>query len=132
MTEKTPGIHRNLASYGDTAFSKYIRRAFLASAGFDATDLDRPIVGIANTASDYNPCHRQMPELVEAAKRGVLEAGGLPLVFPTISLHEILFSPTTMIYRNLLAVETEEMIKAQPMDAVLLLGGCDKTVPGQL
>ena len=132
MTEKTQGIHRNLASYGDTAFSKYIRRAFLASAGFDATDLDRPIVGIANTASDYNPCHRQMPELVEAAKRGVLEAGGLPLVFPTISLHEILFSPTTMIYRNLLAVETEEMIRAQPMDAVLLLGGCDKTVPAQL
>lgn len=132
MENKPLGIDRNLASYGDTEFSKYIRRAFLASAGFDETDLDRPVVGIANTTSDYNTCHRQMPELVEAAKRGVLEAGGLPFVFPTISLHEILFSPTTMIYRNLLAMETEEMIRAQPMDAVLLLGGCDKTVPAQL
>jgi len=129
---KPEGIYRNLTSYGDVDFSKYMRRAFLASAGYDAEDLERPIIGIADTSSDYNPCHRQMPELVDAVKRGVLEAGGLPLVFPTLSLHEVLVSPTTMLYRNLLAMVTEEMIRAQPMDAVVLLGGCDKTVPAQL
>ena len=126
------GIDRNLTTYGDTDFSKYMRRAFLASAGFDGADLERPIVGIADTSSDYNTCHRRMPELVEAVKRGVLQAGGLPFAFPTISLNEILTNPTTMLYRNLLAMETEEMIRAQPMDAVVLLGGCDKTVPAQL
>jgi len=126
------GIHRNLTAYGDPAFSRYMRRAFLASQGYDGEDLDRPIVGIADTSSDYVSCHRQMPEVVEAVKRGVLEAGGLPLRFPTSSWHEILTSPTTMLYRNLLAMETEELIRAQPMDAVVLVGGCDKTVPAQL
>lgn len=126
------GINRNLASYGDVEFSKYMRRAFLASAGYDREDLDRPIVGIVDTSSDYNTCHRQMPEMVQAVKRGVLQAGGLPLAFPTISLHEILTAPTTMLFRNLQAMDTEEMIRAQPMDAVVLLGGCDKTVPAQL
>jgi len=129
---KPEGIYKNLTSYGDVDFSKYMRRAFLAAAGYDTEDLDRPIVGIADTSSDYNPCHRQMPELIDAVKRGVLEAGGLPLVFPTLSLNEVLVSPTTMLYRNLLAMVTEEMIRAQPMDAVVLLGGCDKTVPAQL
>ena len=109
-----------------------MRRAFLASMGFDQRDLDRPIVGIADTSSDYVTCHRQMPEILEAVKRGVLEEGGLPLAFPTSSLHEILLAPTTMLYRNMLAMETEEMIRSQPMDAVVLLGGCDKTVPAQL
>jgi len=126
------GINGNLTSYGDREFSKYIRRAFLSSAGYDSEDLERPVVGIVNTSSDYNTCHREMPQMVEAVKRGVLEAGGLPLAFPTISLHEILVSPTTMLYRNLQALETEEMIRAQPMDAVVLLGGCDKTVPAQV
>jgi dihydroxy-acid dehydratase len=126
------GIERHLTSYGDREFSKYMRRAFLASAGFDRQDLQRPIVGIVDTSSDYNTCHRQMPEMVQAVKRGVLEAGGLPLAFPTISLHEILTAPTTMLFRNLEAMDTEEMIRAQPMDAVVLLGGCDKTVPAQL
>ncbi len=126
------GISRNLTNYGDREFSGYMRRAFLASAGYDRQDLERPIVGIVDTSSDYNTCHRQMPEMVQAVKRGVLEAGGLPLAFPTISLHEILTSPTTMLFRNLAAMDTEEMIRAQPMDAVVLLGGCDKTVPAQL
>jgi dihydroxy-acid dehydratase len=126
------GVDRSLTSYGDSGFSKYLRRAFLASAGFDAADLDRPVVGIADTSSDYTTCHRDMPGIVQAVKRGVFEAGGLPLVFPTASLAEILLSPTSMLYRNLLAMETEEMIRAQPMDAVVLLGGCDKTVPAQL
>ena len=129
--KKTKGINRNLASYGDKEFSRYMRRAFLASAGFDREDLQRPVVGIVDTSSDYNTCHRQMPEMVAAIKRGVLEAGGLPLAFPTISLNEILTSPTTMFFRNLAAMETEEMIRAQPMDAVVLVGGCDKTVPAQ-
>jgi dihydroxy-acid dehydratase len=132
VKKKPAGIYGNLTSYGDVAFSKYMRRAFLASAGYDAEDLERPIVGIADTSSDFNPCHRHMPELVDAVKRGVLEAGGLPLAFPTLSLHEVLVRPTTMLYRNLLAMVTEEMIRAQPMDAVVLLGGCDKTVPAQL
>lgn len=123
--------HR-LTSYGDEGFSSFLRGAFLAGAGFDADDLQRPIIGITDTASDYNPCHRQVPQIIEHVKRGVLEAGGLPMVFPTASLGEILLSPTSMYYRNLLAMETEELIGSQPMDAVVLIGGCDKTVPAQL
>ena len=125
------GIDRNLTSYGDREFSRYLRRAFLASAGYDRSDLERPIVGIVDTTSDYNTCHRQMPEMLAAVRRGVLQGGGLPLAFPTISLNEILTSPTTMLFRNLQAIDTEEMIRAQPMDAVILMGGCDKTVPAQ-
>lgn len=126
------GIYKNLTSYGDADFSRYLRRAFLASAGYDATDLERPIVGITNTSSDFNPCHRGASEMIDSVKRGVLEAGGLPFAFPTMSLHEILFHPTTMLFRNLMAIETEELIRAQPMDSVVLIGGCDKTVPAQL
>lgn len=129
--EKQTGINRNLTQYGDRDFSRFMRRAFLSSAGYDPEDLARPVVGIVDTSSDYNTCQRQMPEMVAAVKRGVLEAGGLPFAFPTISLNEILTSPTTMLFRNLAAMETEEMIRAQPMDAVVLLGGCDKTVPAQ-
>lgn len=132
MTDALKGIDRSLTSYGDVGFSRYLRKAFLAGAGFDAEDLGKPIIGIADLSSDYNPCHRLMPSMVNNVRRGVLEAGGLPLVFPTISLHESFASPTSMLLRNLLAMETEEMIRAQPMDAVVLLGGCDKTVPAQL
>ena len=131
LKDHDSGIDRNLTSYGDREFSRYMRRAFLSSAGYDPDDLSRPIIGIVDTSSDYNVCHRQMPEMVAAVKRGVLQAGGLPLSFPTISLNEILTAPTTMLFRNLQAMETEEMIRAQPMDAVVLLGGCDKTVPAQ-
>ncbi|MBU2513433.1 dihydroxy-acid dehydratase [bacterium] len=130
--EHIEGINRNLTSYGDVGFSRYLRRAFLSSAGYDRIDLGKPIIGIVDTSSDYNSCHRQMPEMVQAIKRGVLQAGGLPLAFPTISLNEILTSPTTMFFRNLQAMETEEMIRAQPMDAVVLVGGCDKTLPAQM
>ena len=130
MTTPTPP--RGLTSYGDEGFSAFLRGAFLAGMGSDPEDLDRPMIGIVDTSSDYNPCHRQMPQMVDHVKRGVLEAGGLPMVFPTISLGEILISPTSMLFRNLLAMETEEMVDAQPMDAVVLLGGCDKTVPAQL
>lgn len=134
MTKKETieGINRNLTSYGDVGFSRYLRRAFLSSAGYDRVDLDKPVIGIVDTSSDYNTCHRQMPEMIKAIKRGVSQAGGLPMSFPTISLNEILTSPTTMLFRNLQAMETEEMIRAQPMDAVVLAGGCDKTVPAQI
>lgn len=126
------GVLRNLTSYGDAGFSRYLRGAFLAGAGFDADDLSRPIVGIADLTSDYNPCHRLMPGMVDNVRRGVISAGGLPFVFPTISLGESFSHPTSMLFRNLLAIDTEELIRAQPMDAVVLLGGCDKTVPAQL
>lgn len=132
MNGRQQGIYRSLTSYGDEGFSRYLRKAFLAGAGYDSADLDRPIIGIANLYSDYNPCHRLMPAMVENVRRGVLEAGGLPMVFPTMSLHESFSAPTSMFLRNLLAIETEELIRAQPMDAVVLLGGCDKTVPAQL
>ena len=100
--------------------------------GYSLEMLDRPIVGIAQTASGFNNCHRYVPELVEAVKRGVIKAGGLPLEFPTISLGEIFLNPTSLVYRNLMSMDTEEMIRAQPMDACVLVGGCDKTVPAQL
>ncbi|MEO3777583.1 dihydroxy-acid dehydratase [Micromonospora sp. B11E3] len=130
--EFTSAVDRSRTAYGDDGFSRFLRRAFLASRGYDDIDLDRPVVGIAVTTSDYNTCHRDMPALLAAVRRGILEAGGLPMDFPTISLGEILTSPTSMLFRNLMAMDTEEMIRALPMDAAVLLGGCDKTVPAQL
>jgi dihydroxy-acid dehydratase len=100
--------------------------------GYSEELLARPVIGIADTRSGFNNCHRHFPELIDAVKRGVLAAGGLPLVFPTISLGEVFLSPTSLMFRNLMAMDTEEMIRAQPMDAVVLVGGCDKTVPAQL
>jgi dihydroxy-acid dehydratase len=123
---------RGVTSYGDQGFSKFLRGAFLAAAGYDGADLNRPLVGITDLRSDYNPCHRGMGEIIENVKRGVLQGGALPMVFPTMSLGETLLSPTSMLFRNLLAMETEELIRAQPMDAVVLIGGCDKTVPAQM
>ena len=126
------GLRRRLTSYGDQDFSLFLRKAFIKAMGFSDDALDRPIVGIANTYSDYNPCHGNVPQLIEAAKRGVMLAGGLPMVFPTMSIHESFASPTSMYLRNLMAMETEELIRAQPMDAVVLIGGCDKTLPAQI
>ena len=126
------GMRRGLTSYGDAAFSLFLRKAFIKAMGYSDDALDRTIVGIANTFSGYNACHRNAPELCEAIKRGVMLAGGLPVEFPTISLHESFSHPTSMFLRNLMAMDTEEMIRAQPMDAVVLIGGCDKTVPAQL
>ena len=126
------GLHKGLTSYGDSDFSLFLRKAFIKGAGFTDDALDRPIVGIANTGSSYNPCHGNAPQLVEAVKRGVMLAGGLPMDFPSISIHESFASPTSMYLRNLMSIDTEEMIRAQPMDAVVLIGGCDKTVPAQL
>jgi dihydroxy-acid dehydratase len=126
------GLANSLTSYGDADFALYLRRSFARSMGYSPAMLERPVIGIADTRSDLNNCHRHFPELIDAVKRGVLAAGGLPLAFPTISLGEVFLSPTSLMFRNLMAMDTEEMIRAQPMDAVVLLGGCDKTVPAQL
>ena len=126
------GLSRGLTNYGDPEFALYLRRAFAKSMGYSDEMLARPIVGIATSSSGFNNCHRLMPELVAAVSRGVLGAGGLPLEFPTISLGEPFLQPTSMMFRNLMAMDVEEMIRAQPMDSVVLAGGCDKTVPAQL
>ncbi len=132
MTQPPRGVDGRLTDYGDPGFSAFLRRAFLASAGYDRSDLARPVVAIVDTSSDYATCHRDMPALVAAARRGVLQGGALPLTLPTLALGEILMTPTSMLYRNLLALETEEALTAYPMDAAVLVGGCDKTVPAQL
>src|SRR5216110_119750 len=100
--------------------------------GYSSEMLARPVVGIADSKSGFNNCHRHFPELIEAVKRGVLAAGALPIEFPTVSLGEVFLSPTSMMFRNLMSIDVEEMIRAQPMDVVVLVGGCDKTVPAQL
>jgi dihydroxy-acid dehydratase len=126
------GFRKGLTSYGDPAFAQFLRAAFIKGAGYTDDALARPIVGIVNTGSGYNACHGNMAELVGAVRRGVMLAGALPIEFPTISIHESFAHPTSMYLRNLMAMDTEEMIRAQPMDAVVLIGGCDKTVPAQL
>ena len=129
---KKQGIARGLTNYGDPAFSLYLRRSFAKSMGYSSEMLERPVVGIADSKSGFNNCHRHFPEMIEAVKRGVLAAGGLPVEFPTVSLGEVFLSPTSMMFRNLMSIDVEEMIRAQPMDSVVLIGGCDKTVPAQL
>ena len=126
------GLGRGLTNYGDPDFALYLRRSFARSMGYSVEMLAKPVIGIADTRSGFNNCHRHFPELIDAVKRGVLAAGGLPMVFPTISLGEVFLTPTSLMFRNLMAMDTEEMIRAQPMDAVILVGGWDKTVPAQL
>ncbi|MCJ9712624.1 dihydroxy-acid dehydratase, partial [Bordetella hinzii] len=136
MSDKKPpqgsGLSKGLTNYGDSGFSLFLRKAFIKGAGYTDDALSRPVIGIVNTGSGYNPCHGNAPQLIEAVKRGVMLAGGLPVDFPTISVHESFSQPTSMYLRNLMSMDTEEMIRAQPMDAVVLIGGCDKTVPAQL
>ncbi|GGF00461.1 dihydroxy-acid dehydratase [Aliidongia dinghuensis] len=126
------GLFNGLTNYGDADFARFLRMSFARSMGISREMLHKPVVGIVMTPSGYNNCHRYMPDLVEAVSRGVLASGGLPRPFPTISLGEVFLNPTSMVYRNLMSMDTEEMIGAQPMDAVVLIGGCDKTVPAQL
>ena len=132
MSEISKGLANGLTNYGDPEFAKYLRRSFAKSMGYTNESLDKPIVGICYTESSFNNCHRHFPEMLEAVKRGVLATGALPMPFPMISLGEVFLSPTSMVYRNLMAMAVEEMIRAQPMDAVVLMGGCDKTVPALL
>jgi dihydroxy-acid dehydratase len=128
----TKGLRKGLTSYGDAGFSLFLRKAFIKAMGYSDDALERPIVGITDTFSDYNPCHGNVPDLIESVKRGVMLAGGLPMVFPTISIGESFAHPTSMFLRNLMAMDTEEMIRAQPMDSVIVIGGCDKTLPAQV
>jgi dihydroxy-acid dehydratase len=132
MKKKDSGLRGSLTSYGDAGFSYFLRKSFAKSMGYNDEELERPVVGIANTASGMVSCHGTVPQLVEAVKRGVTAAGGLPIEFPTIALGEPFLNPTSMLFRNLMAIDTEEMIRAHPIDSVVLIGGCDKTVPAQL
>jgi len=132
MSKPPTGIANGLTNYGDRDFSLYLRRSFAQSMGYSRAMLEKPVVGIAYTPSGFNNCHRHFPELLNAVKRGVLASGALPIEFPTISLGEVFLNPTSMKFRNLMSIDTEEMVRAQPMDAVVLMGGCDKTVPAQL
>lgn len=126
------GLRSRLAQYGDEEFALFLRRGFLKGAGYTDDALDRPIVGILSTASDFNPCHATAGRLADAVARGVRLAGALPFVFPTVSLHEAFSFPTSMLLRNLMAMDVEEMVRALPLDAAVLIGGCDKTIPAEL
>ncbi|KAJ6446721.1 hypothetical protein O9K51_01494 [Purpureocillium lavendulum] len=130
--DSSVGLRQGLTSYGDAHFSLFLRKVFIKALGYSDDALSRPIVGIINTNSGFNPCHANVPQLIDAVKRGVQLAGGLAVDFPTISLHESFASPTSMFLRNLMSMDTEEMIRAQPCDVVVAIGGCDKTVPAQL
>ncbi len=132
MTKNKSGMYKNLTNYGDSEFSIFLRKAFIKGMGYSEELLNKPIIGITNTYSDYNPCHGNVPDLIKSVKAGILSSGAIPLEFPTISIHESFAYPTSMYLRNLMSIDTEEMIKAQPMDACVLIGGCDKTVPAQL
>ncbi len=126
------GYANRLTEYGDREFALFLRRSFAQSMGLSHEALGKPIVGIVNTYSELNNCHRGFPELVEAVKRGAWQAGGLPLEFPVISLGEVFLSPTSMMLRNLMSMDVEAMLRAQPLDAAVLMGGCDKTLPALL
>jgi dihydroxy-acid dehydratase len=126
------GLEKNLTEYGDREFALFLRRSFAKSMGYSGEALGKPIVGIVNTFSELNNCHRGMRELAEAVKRGVWQAGGWPLEFPAISLGEVFLSPTSMMFRNLMSMDVEALLRAQPVDSVVLMGGCDKTLPALL
>lgn len=129
---KDQGIDKSLTNYGDKEFSSYLRRSFARSMGYTTESLNKPIVGIVNTSSGLNSCHRHFPEMIEALKRGIQSQNCLGVDFPVISLGEVYLSPTSMMFRNLMSMDVEEMIRAQPVDVVVLLGGCDKTLPAMI
>ena len=126
------GLGSRLTEYGDREFARFLRRSFAKSMGFSGEALAKPVVGILNTYSELNSCHRGFRELAEAVKRGAWQAGVLPLEFPCMSLGEVFLHPTSMLYRNLMAMEVEVLLRSQPIDAAVLMGGCDKTVPALL
>ena len=124
---------RSTASYGKIDRDGFIHRSWMKAEGLPDEVFDgRPVIGICNTWSELTPCNVHLRDLAEHVKRGVWEAGGLPLEFPAMSLGETQMRPTAMLFRNLLAMEVEESIRGNPIDGVVLLGGCDKTTPGQL
>jgi dihydroxy-acid dehydratase len=135
MTEKRkkPEDLRSARWLGDIGMRGFSHRARQRQLGFTREDFaGKPVIGIVNTWSDMNTCHGHFPQRVQEIKRGVLQAGGFPVEMPAITLGEILMKPTTMLYRNLLAMEAEELIRSYPIDGVVLMGGCDKTTPALL
>ncbi|MAN13303.1 MAG: dihydroxy-acid dehydratase, partial [Dinoroseobacter sp.] len=130
MTKKP---RRSQAWYGKSDKDGFIHRSWMKNQGFPDHAFDgRPVIGICNTWSELTPCNSGLRELAEGVKRGVWEAGGFPVEFPVMSLGETQMKPTAMLFRNLLAMDVEESIRAYGIDGVVLLGGCDKTTPGQL
>ena len=133
MPQKTPKTLRSHRWYGVDDLRSFGHRSRAASMGCIRADYaDKPVIAIINTWSDANPCHSHMREMADDVKRGVWQAGGFPLEMPALSLGETLQKPTTMLYRNLLAMETEELLRSYPADGCVLLGGCDKTTPALL
>src|SRR5436190_715038 len=119
--------------WGQPNYESFTRRAWLRSEGFSSDFFqNKPVIGICNSWSELNNCNAHLRIVAEAVKRGVWQAGGVPLEFPTISLGEVFMKPTTMLFRNLMAMDVEESIRANPLDGVVLLCGCDKTTPAQL
>lgn len=128
-----PLLDRNLTRYGDPGFAAYLRNAYGRLHGWPVEEMrSRPLIGILNTQSEVNRCHAHFGPIVEMIRQGITAGGGLPLTFPAISLGEMFTTPTTMMFRNLLSMDAEEMIRAQPLDGVVLLGACDKTIPAML
>jgi len=126
------GLRSNLPGYGDVHFSLFLWKVFINALGYTDESLSKPIISIINTFSSFNPYHSQVPQLIKSAKRGILLAGGLPMEFPTISIHESFSNLTSINLRNLMSVGTEEIVKVQLVDMVVMIGGCDKTVLAQL
>ena len=128
-----PGARRSTSWFGADGKMGFVHRSKLYNSGRSPAMFDgRPVIGICNSWSELTPCNGHLRSLAEAVKRGVLLAGGFPLEFPTMSLGETLMRPSAMLYRNLMALEVEENLRAYPLDGVVLLAGCDKTVPAQL
>src|SRR6266853_1028536 len=133
MSTNTAKKLRSQEWWSGQAYENYARRAWLRAEGFPADVFqNKPVIGICNSWSELNNCNAHLRIVADAVKRGVWAAGGFPLEFPTISLGEVFMKPTTMLYRNLMAMDVEESIRANPIDGVVLLCGCDKTTPAQL
>src|SRR6476660_5056834 len=133
MTKINGKKQRSQEWWGQPNYESFARRAWMRSEGFSSDFFqNKPVIGICNSWSEFNNCNAHLRTVAEAVKRGVIAAGGFPLEFPTISLGEIYMKPTSMLYRNLMAMDVEECIRAYPMDGVVLLCGCDKTTPAQL
>src|ERR1700739_2964641 len=127
------GELRSTQWFGATGRTGMAPRSWMGSGGFTPEVFDgRPVIGIATTWSELAPCNVHLQRVAESVKRGVWQAGGFPLELPAMALGETLLRPTAMLYRNLLAMEAEELIRANPLDGVVLLSGCDKTTPGLL
>src|SRR6266478_351570 len=133
MSTKNGKRLRSQEWWGQPNYESFTRRAWIRSEGFSSVCFqNKPVIGICNSWSELNNCNAHLRTVAEAVKRGVWTAGGFPLEFPTISLGELMIKPSAMLYRNLMAMDVEEMIRANPLDGVVLLCGCDKTTPAQL